>query len=188
MNICVYCGSSAGTSEIIKRAAYQLGEELAKNGFGLVYGGANVGLMGAVADGSLSSGGQVYGVLPRELIKYEIVHKGLTELQITDSMHERKSEMEKKADAFVTLPGAVGTWEEFFEQLTWGQIGIHCKKVYLLNIDSYYDLLIAFIKKSFAMGFTQQATMDNLYICNDVSRVIQLLVEQRRKGGIKKNN
>lgn len=142
-SIAVFCGSSEGASSIFKESAVKLGQELAKRQITLIYGGANVGLMGAVADAVLEQGGQVIGVLPLFLQDREIAHKGLTELIMVDSMHERKAKMAELADGFIALPGGPGTMEEYFEIFTWGQLGLHNKPCGLLNISQYFDPLLS---------------------------------------------
>lgn len=142
-SIAVFCGSSEGASSIYKECAEQLGHELAKRQITLVYGGAKVGLMGAVADAVLEQGGQVIGVLPHFLQQREIAHPGLTKLILVDSMHERKAKMAELADGFIALPGGPGTMEEFFEVFTWAQLGLHGKPCGFLNINHYYDPLLS---------------------------------------------
>ena len=154
--ICVFAGSSAGSRPEYRQHATELGRALAARGIGLVYGGARVGLMGAVADSVLASGGQVTGVIPGALVRKEIAHNGLTELRVVASMHERKSTMADLSDAFIALPGGWGTWEEFFEVLTWGQLGLHRKPCGLLNVQGYFDPLLAFVKHSFDEGFVRR--------------------------------
>ncbi|MBK5443326.1 MULTISPECIES: LOG family protein [Peribacillus] len=141
--LAVFCGSSKGASNVYLEAAKKLGKELAKRNITLVYGGACVGIMGAVADSVLEAGGKVIGVMPSFLEKREISHKNLTELIVVDSMHERKAKMEELADGFIALPGGPGTLEEFFEIFTWAQLGLHHKPCGLLNINHYYDPLVA---------------------------------------------
>lgn len=143
--IAVFCGSSNGASQVYRDGAVLLGEELAKRGITLVYGGASVGLMGAVADAVLTNGGQVIGVIPRMLEEREIAHANLTELIIVHSMHERKAKMAELADGFIALPGGTGTLEEFIEVFTWAQLGVHQKPCGLLNINQYYDPLVSLI-------------------------------------------
>lgn len=143
--IAVFCGSSNGASEIYKEGAIQLGKELAKRRITLVYGGSSLGIMGIVADTVLEAGGQVIGVIPKMLEEKEISHPNLTELIVVHSMHERKAKMVELADGFIALPGGMGTLEEFFEVLTWAQLGLHQKPCGILNINHYYDLLIAFL-------------------------------------------
>lgn len=142
-SIAVFCGSSEGASSIYKENALKLGQELAKQQITLIYGGANVGLMGIVADAVLEHGGSVIGVLPQFLQNREIAHTGLTELIMVDSMHERKSKMAELADGFIALPGGPGTLEEYFEIFTWGQLGLHQKPCGLLNINQYFDPLVS---------------------------------------------
>ena len=149
----VYCGSRDGAKPIYREAAVELGRVLAKNNLGLVYGGAHHGLMGAVADGVLSGGQTVTGVLPRGLARAEFAHPKLTTLHLTESMHERKAMMEKLSDAFVAMPGGFGTLDELFEILTWAQVGLHAKPVGLLNVGGYWDPLEAQILKGFEEGF-----------------------------------
>lgn len=141
--LAVFCGSSNGASNIYVEVAKKLGKELAKRDITLVYGGASVGVMGAVADAVLEAGGKVIGVMPSFLEKREISHKNLTELIVVDSMHDRKEKMAELADGFMALPGGPGTLEEFFEIFTWAQLGLHQKPCGLLNINHYYDPLIA---------------------------------------------
>ncbi|KON70736.1 lysine decarboxylase [Peribacillus butanolivorans] len=141
--LAVFCGSSKGASNVYLEAAKKLGKELAKRHITLVYGGACVGIMGAVADSVLEAGGKVIGVMPSFLEKREISHKNLTELIVVDSMHERKAKMAELADGFIALPGGPGTLEEFFEIFTWAQLGLHHKPCGLLNINHYYDPLVA---------------------------------------------
>ncbi|MFD4932314.1 TIGR00730 family Rossman fold protein [Peribacillus butanolivorans] len=141
--LAVFCGSSKGASNVYLEAAKKLGKELAKRNITLVYGGACVGIMGAVADSVLEADGKVIGVMPSFLEKREISHKNLTELIVVDSMHERKAKMAELADGFIALPGGPGTLEEFFEIFTWAQLGLHHKPCGLLNINHYYDPLVA---------------------------------------------
>lgn len=151
--VAVFCGSSIGTDDVFCKQAYLLGRALAERGCTLVYGGSNVGLMGRVADGALDHNGKVIGVLPRFLEEKEIAHQGLTELILVDTMHERKARMGELADGVIALPGSFGTMEELFEMLTWGQLGLHKKPVGLLNVDGFYDELLAFVKTMVRCGF-----------------------------------
>lgn len=141
--IAVYCGSSDGASSIYKESARKLGYELARRNITLIYGGANVGLMGAVADAVLEHGGKAIGVLPYFLQDREIAHKGLSELILVDTMHERKAKIAELADGFIALPGGPGTLEEYFEVFTWGQLGLHQKPCGLLNVNHYFDPLVS---------------------------------------------
>ncbi len=143
--LAVFCGSSNGASETYKEGAIQLGKELARRGITLVYGGSSIGIMGIVADTVLEFGGKVIGVIPKMLEEKEISHPNLTELIVVHSMHERKAKMVELSDGFIALPGGMGTLEEFFEVLTWAQLGLHQKPCGILNINHYYDLLISFL-------------------------------------------
>ncbi|MCU1372437.1 MAG: hypothetical protein JWO77_3631 [Ilumatobacteraceae bacterium] len=152
-SITVFCGSNHGTDPAFTAAAVALGRLLASRGIGLVYGGGDVGLMGEVADAALAAGGRVTGVIPRHLWDKEVGHQGLTELLIVDTMHERKMAMADRADAFIALPGGVGTFEELFEAITWTQLGIHDKPVGLLDVAGFYRPLLAFLDQTVAAGF-----------------------------------
>jgi uncharacterized protein (TIGR00730 family) len=141
----VFCGSSRGARPSYLEAARAFGELLADSAIGLVYGGAAVGLMGALADAALARGGEVIGVIPQALVAREVAHPGLSDLRVVQSMHERKALMADLSDAFVALPGGIGTLEELFEVWTWGQLGIHPKPCALLNVDGFYDGLVSFM-------------------------------------------
>lgn len=151
--ICVYCGSNAGTRPEYAAAAKAMGEALAERGLTLVYGGGKVGLMGAVADAALAAGGRVIGIIPEFLALKEVAHAGLTELVVVDSMHTRKAEMERRSDAFIALPGGIGTMEEIFEIWTWSQLGQHKKPCGLLDVDGYFGHLNAFLDRMAEDGF-----------------------------------
>jgi uncharacterized protein (TIGR00730 family) len=155
--LCVFCGSSAGREPGHRQLAEALARALAERGIGIVYGGARVGLMGALADAALAAGGEVIGVIPRALIEREIGHTGLTELRIVESMHERKALMAELADGFVALPGGVGTLEELFEVWTWAQLGLHGKPCALLDADGFYAPLVAFLDHQVVAGFVRAA-------------------------------
>ena len=145
MRICVFCGSSPGARPSYRDAARAFGELLAERGIGLVYGGGNVGLMGVVADAAMARGGEVIGVIPEGLVAREVAHRGLPDLRVVSSMHERKALMSSLADAFVALPGGIGTLEELFEVWTWAQLGIHAKPCALLDVDGFYTSLVRFL-------------------------------------------
>ncbi len=155
--LCVFCGSSAGEDSRYLDAATRLGKVLLEREIGLVYGGSRVGLMGRLADTVMGGGGEVVGVIPRALMNREVAHQGLTELLITDSMHARKSQMVERSDAFVAAPGGIGTLEEFFEVLTWAQLGLHRKPCGLLNARGYFDPLIHLLDHGVREGFIQKA-------------------------------
>ena len=157
-SICVYCGSNAGNQPIYRSEAEKLGRLLAARGIELVYGGGNVGLMGAVADACLEAGGTVVGVIPQALMGKEVAgrpvdHRTLTRLEVVDSMHTRKARMAELAEGFIALPGGFGTFEEFCEILTWGQLGFHAKPMGLLNVNGFYDPLLAMFYRAVADGF-----------------------------------
>lgn len=143
--LCVYCGSSPGALPAYLEAAEDLGHLMAKQGLELVYGGGNVGMMGAVAQAVLDHGGHVIGVIPQDLVKREVAHTGLADLRIVDSMHERKALMAELADAFLALPGGIGTLEELLEVMTWAQLGLHAKPCGVLNVEGYFDRLLDFL-------------------------------------------
>ena len=170
--ITVFCASSFGTDPAFEEQAFQLGATLAKNNIQLIYGGAQVGLMGAVANGALAAGGKVTGVLPHFLQSKEIAHAGLTELILTESMHERKTKMDSLSDGVIALPGGFGTLEELFEILTWGQLGLHKKPVALLNINGFYDELIAFINTMVDKGVLKGINRDMLLIDTDAHALL----------------
>jgi len=151
--VCVFCGSSSGESPVYLEAATRVGEILAREGLGLVYGGSRVGLMGRLADSVLEHGGEVIGVIPRALVNREVAHGGLTELRIVGSMHERKAVMAELSDAFIALPGGLGTLEELFEVVTWSQLGLHQKPSGVLDVRGYYQPLIAFLDHAVNEGF-----------------------------------
>ncbi|HEX2812595.1 MAG TPA: TIGR00730 family Rossman fold protein [Sphingopyxis sp.] len=162
--ICVFSGSSAGVAPAYDRAARTLGEQLARSGIDLVYGGASVGLMGAVADAVLEAGGQVTGVIPQALVDKEVAHLGLTGLRIVNSMHERKALMANLSDGFIALPGGIGTLEEIFEVWTWAQLGSHTKPCALLNVLGFYDGMLAFLDHVAGQGFLKPVHRDMLLV------------------------
>lgn len=171
-SIAVYCGSSSGYDADFMRLGFRLGGFLAKQNIRIIYGGARVGLMGALADGALEAGGKVIGVMPRFLDYKELVHQNLDELIWTEDMHERKHRMLSLADGVIALPGGFGTMEEMFEVLTWGQLGLHGKPVALLNHKGYYDHLLAFLDNSVKTGFLKQGNRDQLLVGNSPEEVL----------------
>ena len=177
--ICVYCGSSPGRSPRYREVARSLGHELAGRGLGLVYGGASVGVMGAVADGVLERGGEVIGVIPESLALKEVAHGGLSDLLVVGSMHERKAQMAELSDGFVALPGGWGTLEEIFEMLTWAQLGFHRKPCGLLNVGDYYDHLFAFIETAFSERFVRDEYRPMLIMDEDLARLLDRLRDYR---------
>lgn len=171
-NITVFCGSSSGTDAQFEENASLLGATLAKHKIGLVYGGADIGLMGAVANGALKQGGNVIGVLPKFLKTKEIAHTNLTELIIVDSMHERKMKMNDLCDGVISLPGGLGTLEEFFEMMTWAQLGLHQKPIGLLNVGGYYDALITMLKTMADKGFMKASDHDLVLVSDNVDELL----------------
>ena len=157
VSLCVYCGSRAGDNAAYEAAATAVGTAIGRRGWRLVYGGGRAGLMGRVADAALSAGAPVLGVIPRSLMEREVGHRGLTELHVVETMHERKLMMAQHSDAFIALPGGIGTFEELFEVWTWRQLGYHDKPVGLLNVDGYYDSLLDFMRQTVARGFVSDA-------------------------------
>src|SRR5579884_1569961 len=151
--VCVFCGSNRGSSAVYAEAAEEMGRLLARQKITLVFGGSRLGLMGLMADACLREGGHVTGVIPQSLVDKEIAHRGLSELHVVASMHERKALMAERADAFVAMPGGFGTWEEFCEVLTWSQLGLHRKACALLNLEGYYDGLLGMADRAVKEGF-----------------------------------
>jgi uncharacterized protein (TIGR00730 family) len=174
-SICVYCGSSSGRQPAYAAAARDLARTLAARQIRLVYGGARVGLMGALADEVLAAGGRVIGVIPKALAGKEIAHGGLSELIVTESMHARKTIMAERADACIALPGGIGTLEELFEAWTWTQLGFHRKPCGLLNVASYFDALIQFVDHGVAEGYMTLAHRHILLVDDDPNRLIDRL-------------
>lgn len=173
--ICVFCGSSEGAYPIYKQTAVALGQLLAQNEINLVYGGATVGTMGAVADAVMEAGGKVYGVIPRGLFGREVPHHNITQLDIVDSMHERKARMAELSDGFISLPGGIGTFEEMFEVLSWAQLGIHQKPVGLLNVEGFYDKLLDFLDDAVSSGFVKSTHRELLVVKNDPASLLEAL-------------
>ena len=173
--VCVFCGSSAGIRGDYSVAAQKLAAAMARRGLGLVYGGGNVGLMGMIADSMLQAGGEVIGVIPQHLVAKEVAHRGLTELRVVDTMHQRKALMNELSDAFIALPGGYGTLEEFFEILTWSQLGIHGKPSGLLNVSGYYDSLLAMLDHAVAEGFLRTPFRELVMADTDADSLLQRL-------------
>lgn len=161
-NLCVFCGSAEGSNPTYILMAKELGKMLAENQIGLVYGGATIGVMGALADSVLAHGGVVIGVIPKTLVDYEIAHKNLTELHVVESMHDRKKLMYDRSDFFLTLPGGMGTLDEMFEILTWAQLKLHSKPCMIFNFNKFYDSLLAQLKHTQVEGFLKQAHFELL--------------------------
>jgi len=172
-NICVFCGSSPGTDPKFMEEAVRCGTLIAEAGLTLVYGGGKVGLMGAVADAALAAGGRVVGVMPEDLVNQEIAHRGLSELHVVQSMHERKLTMADLSDGFLCLPGGPGTFEEIFEQWTWALLGIHAKPCGFVNVSGYYDLMRQTIQQMADNGFIAQTYVDMLVYADGTAEVLE---------------
>ena len=174
--ICVFCGSRPGNRPEYVDAARRLGALLAERRIGLVYGGASVGVMGAVADAVLRGGGEVIGVIPKALVRRELAHDHLTELRVVESMHERKALMAELSDAVIALPGGFGTFEELFETITWSQLGIHRKAFGVLNVAGFYDSLLALVQHSIDEGFVPPEHLGLILKANEPEELIDLLI------------
>ena len=169
--IALYCGSRSGNKPIYQEKAIALAQGLAKQGFGLVYGGASIGLMGQVADAMISHGGEAVGVIPEFMLDYEIAHHQLTELHVVQTMHERKALMAERASAFVALPGGLGTFEEILEVATWGQLNQHQKPMMIYNVNGFYDTLIAQLDHAVEEGFLPPQHRAKLIVCNHAEQI-----------------
>jgi uncharacterized protein (TIGR00730 family) len=175
-NIAVFCASANGSHSAYKAAAEELGRAIATRNIGLVYGGAKVGLMLAVAEAALAANGKVIGVIPEVLVELEVAHRGLTELHVTSTMHTRKALIGERADAFIALPGGFGTFEELFEVLAWHTLKLHAKPVVLLNINGFYDQLIAFLDHCVAEGMLRPKNREVLRVANTVEGALAILI------------
>jgi uncharacterized protein (TIGR00730 family) len=176
-SLCVYCGSHSGSDPRFRNAARSVGQWIGRHGGQLIYGGGRNGLMGALADAALGAGAQVVGIIPKSMVEREWAHVECSELLVVQTMHERKRLMAERADAFLALPGGIGTFEEFFEAWTWRQLGYHDKPAALLNVAGYYDGLIDFLNASVRAGFMGQAQMDLIQVGSEVSELLPRLVQ-----------
>lgn len=174
-NVAVFCASANGADPVYRKVAEALGSALAGRNIGVVYGGAKVGLMCAVAEAALAAGGRVVGVIPEVLVDLEVAHHGITELHITDTMHSRKALMGQCADAFIALPGGFGTFEELFEVLAWHTLRLHQKPILLLNTNGFYDGLLHFLDHCIAEGMLKQKNREALLVANSVAEALHLL-------------
>ena len=174
-NVAVFCASADGVNPIYRAAAEELGKALAERGIGLIYGGANVGLMQAVADATLAHGGRVVGVIPEVLVDLEVAHQGLTELHVTSTMHTRKALMGERSDAFIVLPGGFGTFEELFEVLAWQTLKLHAKPILLLNTNRFYDGLLSFLDHCLTEGMMSAQKREILLVADTVDAIFPLL-------------
>lgn len=177
--ISVFCGSSFGTDKVFQEQAYLLGRTLAAKNIALVYGGANVGLMGAVADGALQNGGEVIGVLPHFLESKEIAHTSLTQLILVETMHERKTKMDELCNGVIALPGGFGTLEEFFEMLTWAQLGLHKKPIAILNINGFYDPLLEMMQVMVNKGLLKEDNHKMILISDNIDDLLDKMHNYR---------
>lgn len=175
--ICVFCGSSCGSNPAYRRAAESLGQLLAERNIGLVYGGGCIGLMGALADSALAAGGEVIGVIPDSLLRREVGHRGVTKLHVVETMHQRKALMADLADAFIALPGGYGTLEEFSEIVTWSQLGIQQKPCGLLNVERYWDGLLAMLDHAVNEGFLRQENRELVLVASTPEEMLARLQE-----------
>ena len=181
-SLCVYCGSRPGTDPAFAAIAADVGRWLGNRGGQLVYGGGNNGLMGVMADAALAAGARVVGVIPHSMVEREWAKRDCTELHVVDNMHQRKSMMAERADAFLALPGGIGTFEEFFEAWTWRQLGFHSKPIGLLDAGGYYQGLLQFLHHSVQQGFMSPALMDLVTVGSDVDGVLSQLAQGARRG------
>lgn len=177
-SLCVYCGSRQGSLEIYEQTAKAVGQWIGRHQGQLVYGGGNSGLMGIVAVATQQAGGRVVGIIPHALAEKELARDDCDEFHLVDNMHQRKHMMAERADAFLTLPGGIGTFEEFFEVWTWKQLGYHTKPIGLLNVDGYYDGLLAFISNTVNKGFVSDWQMDLIHQSADLEKLLTLLVQE----------
>jgi uncharacterized protein (TIGR00730 family) len=182
-SICVYCGSRLGASPEYVAAARELGRSIAARGWRLVYGGGNVGLMGATADAALGAGGEVIGVIPERLVGLEVGHRGLSQLHVVPTMHDRKRMMAEQADAFVALPGGIGTLEELFEVWTWRHLGYHDQPIGLLNVAGFYDPLLQFMRNTQDAGFVDASQQSMLSVARDPAALLDQLASEMRRPG-----
>ena len=173
--VCVFCGSRSGTRPEYTQAARSVGKTLAESGFGLVYGGGKVGLMGEAADAALEAGGEVIGVIPEPLARKEIAHHEVTELIVVPDMHQRKALMNARSNAFITLPGGVGTYEEFFEILSWSMLGLHGKPIGLLNVGGYFDPLLSMLEHGVQEGFMRPTDLQRILVTEDPEELVRQL-------------
>jgi hypothetical protein len=173
--LAVYCGASMGSRPEFADTARSLGRTMAERGIGLVYGGGKLGLMGTVADAVIDGGGETYGVIPQALTDLEVAHQGLTELHTVTSMHERKAKMTDLADAFVALPGGIGTFDELFEAWSWNALGYHAKPFCLLNVGGFWDRMIAFLDQVTQDGFMSPARRGQLLVAGSIDEAIEKL-------------
>jgi uncharacterized protein (TIGR00730 family) len=175
MRLCVFCGSSVGSLPVYAQSAQKLGQLMATRQIGLVFGGGHIGLMGILADAVLAAGGAAWGVIPRALVEKELAHRGLTELHVVTTMHERKALMADLSDGFIALPGGFGTADELFEILTWRQLGLHTKPIGILNVNGFFDPLLAWLNRAVEEGFLRFEHRRLLQEADDPEKLLSLL-------------
>jgi len=174
-SLAVFCGSKNGNNPVYTEHAKELGKLLAKNNITLIYGGGSTGIMGAVADAMMEGGGKVIGIITKKLVDWEHQHKGITDLSIVDDMHIRKQKMYDLCDAAVILPGGVGTLDEFFEMVTWNQLSIHDKKIYIINSDNFFDFLLKHIQQMEKQGFLYESVLERITVLDEPEQLLQYL-------------
>ena len=174
-SLAVFCGSKNGNNPVYTEHAKELGKLLAKNNITLIYGGGGTGIMGAVADAMMESGGKVIGIITKKLVDWEHQHEGITDLSIVDDMHIRKQKMYDLCDAAVILPGGVGTLDEFFEMVTWNQLSIHDKKIYIINSDNFFDSLLKHIQQMEKQGFLYESFLERITVLDEPEQLLQYL-------------
>jgi uncharacterized protein (TIGR00730 family) len=179
-HLCVFCGSNPGTDPAYMEAAAKTGAYLAGSGIGLVFGGGRVGMMGRVADTVMENGGEVIGIIPKDLADKEVAHKNLTELHIVGSMHERKRMMAKTSDGFIAMPGGFGTFEEICEMITWSQLGFQSKPCGILNVNGYYDDLVALFSNAVDKGFVRPGHIEIVIVRNEIEELVAAMKEFER--------
>ena len=175
-SLAVFCGSKNGNNPVYTEHAKELGKLLAKNNITLIYGGGSTGIMGAVADAMMESGGKVIGIITKKLVDWEHQHKGITDLSIVDDMHIRKQKMYDLCDAAVILPGGVGTLDEFFEMVTWNQLSIHDKKIYIINSDNFFDFLLKHIQQMEKHGFLYESVLERITVLDEPEQLFQYII------------
>ncbi|MFL2706352.1 MAG: TIGR00730 family Rossman fold protein [Gammaproteobacteria bacterium] len=180
-SICVFAGSAKGMKESYSIRAKELGLEIARRNYSMVYGGGSKGLMGVVADAALEGGAEVTGIITEKLHDVEVGHTNLSSLEIVPSMHERKSRMAQLSDAIISLPGGVGTWEEFFEALAWNQLGIYSKPIVLFDVEGYYSKLFEFTEFSVQQGFLPETTLEEFFISDSVEEIFKFIESFKKR-------
>lgn len=178
-SLCVFCGASSGADPVFSQAAANFGQTLARHRIELVWGGGHVGLMGVVADAVLNAGGAAYGVIPGFMAERELAHPRATEMVVVDSMHARKAAMARRAEAFVALPGGLGTMDELFEILTWSQLHIHHNPVGLLNVNGFFEPFLAMVRHMVQAGFVQQIHLDRIHVAADAEALLESMRQHR---------